>query len=597
MSRLSILCHAVLLLFPLLLISAPQNISKDDIEAVETRPLDSIPSSALVIVQIKGIEGTLNSLNEFVKNAVPDAMPLNENFIVSGFLEFLRGRKLNGLAPNGPHFFAVMELPKPGQAPNPNKVLAAIKVTNYSAFREGVLKDSEIKSIKLEKNAEVVTMENGFTLFFIPKKGQVLVTPDREIANLVAKRPTPVTTKISRIQSERLQEPDLGIFVNLEAIHKDYPHSLAETKKEMESQLSDLESFFGTGKFFGGDLVRQAINLAFKGIEDSKGMVFSIDFKPTGIAFHGETEFKANTQTAAFFKGSKPDEMMDLQRLPAGKTLYMAQQTQSPAIKSLASFFMGLAPEENQKELAGDFQMFLQLANNRYDALSFPPEGLQIIQSANPEETKIRFFNLLQKLGQGAKFQNAVLKNNPIIKKAAESLSGQTFDLVSFEWDLEKMTNLMVRDTKGNQFWNKIQKLMIKKMMGDKMNLWITTSKNEVILATGEDWGKSKKIFEDFHNNMKNLEKISHYPIHRKDLPKKCSLIILFDPLYYLKFILTTVKELENVPATLDLTGYSNTFIGFSTVFEEDRAAIDSVISAASIQEIYFRLIKQVIGK
>jgi hypothetical protein len=134
-------------------------------------------------------------------------------------------------------------------------------------------------------------------------------------------------------------------------------------------------------------------------------------------------------------------------------------------------------------------------------------------------------------------------------------------------------------------------------MMGDKMNLWITTSKNEVILATGEDWGKSKKIFEDFHNNMKNLEKISHYPIHRKDLPKKCSLIILFDPLYYLKFILTTVKELENVPATLDLTGYSNTFIGFSTVFEEDRAAIDSVISAASIQEIYIRLIKQVIGK
>ena len=51
------------------------------------------------------------------------------------------------------------------------------------------------------------------------------------------------------------------------------------------------------------------------------------------------------------------------------------------------------------------------------------------------------------------------------------------------------------------------------------------------------------------------------------------------------------------MPATLDLTGYSNTFIGFSTVFEEDRAAIDSVISAASIQEIYFRLIKQVIGK
>lgn len=594
----SILCYGIMLLFPLMLISAPQDATKGGIEAVQTPALDAIPTSALVVVQVKGIEGTLASLNEFVKNAVPDVMPLNENFILNGwFLEFLRGRKLTGLAPNGPHFFAAMEFPQPNKAANPSKVLAAIKVTNYNAFREGVLKDSEIKSIKLEKNAEVVTMENGSTLFFIPRKNQVLVTPDREIANLIAKRPTPITTKISRIQANRLQAPDLGIFVNLEAIQKDYPHSLTETKKEIETSLKDLESIFGTKNLLGGDLINQAIATTFKGIEDSKGMVFSLDFRPTGIALHGETEFKADTQTSAFFKGSKPDEMRDLQRLPAGKTLYMAQQTQSPIIKSLASFLMGLTPEENQKALGKDFKMFLQLANNRYDGLSFPPEGLQIIQSANPEETKIRFLNLLEKLGQGAKFQNAVLKQPPTIKKGAESLKGQTFDLVTFEWDLEKMTNLMVRETKGIQFWNKFQKLMIKKMMGSSMNLWLTTTKTEVILVTGEDWGKSKKIFEDFDKNGKNLEQISHYSIFRKDLPQKSSLIILLDPLYYLKFILTVVKELDNMPVTLDLTGYNNTFIGFSAVFEEDRAAIDGIISAASIQEIYFRLIKQITDK
>lgn len=593
----SILCYGIMLLFPLMLISAPQDATKGGIEVVQTPALDAIPASALVVVQVKGIEGTLESLNEFVKNAVPDAMPLNENFIVNGFLEFLRGRKLTGLAPNGPHFFAAMELPMPNQAANPKKVLAAIKVTNYNAFREGVLKDSEIKSIKLEKNAEVVTMENGSTLFFIPRKNQVLVTPDRDIANLIAKRPTPITTKISRIQANRLQAPDLGIFVNLQAIHKDYPQALTETKKEIESSLRMLESIFGIKNVLGSDLINQAIAITFKGIEDSKGMVFSIDFRPTGIALHGETEFKADTPTAGFFKGSKPDAMKDLQRLPAGKTLYMAQQTQSPVIKSLASFLMGLTPEENQKALGKDFEMFLQLANNRYDGLSFPPEGLQIIQSANPQETKNRFLNLLEKLGQGAKFQNAVLKQPPTIKKGAESLKGQTFDLVTFEWDLEKMTNLMVRETKGIQFWNKFQKLMIKKMMGSSMNLWLTTTKTELILVTGEDWSKSKRIFEDFNKNVKSLEQISHYSICRKDLPQESSLIILLDPLYYLKFIFELIKELEATPMTLDLTGYNSTFMGFSAVFEEDRAAVDGIISAASIQEIYFRLIKQLIGK
>ena len=593
----SILCYVVMLLFPLLLLSAPQDATKAGIEMVQTPALDAIPASALVVVQIKGIEGTLASLNEFVKNAVPDAMPLNENFIVNGFLEFLRGRKLTGLAPNGPHFFAAMEFPQPNKAANPNKVLAAIKVTNYNAFREGVLKDSEIKSIKLEKNAEVITMENGSILFFIPRKDQVLVTPDRDIANLIAKRPTPITTKISRIQANRLQAPDLGIFVNLEAIQKDYPQSLTETKKEIETSLKDLESILGTKKLLGSDLISQIIALTFKGIEDSKGMVFSIDFRPTGIVFHGETEFKANTETAAFFKGSKPDAMKDMQRLPAGKTLYMAQQTQSPVMKSIASYFMGLTPEENQKALGKDFDMFLQLANNRYDALSFPPEGLQIIQSANPEETKIRFLNLLEKLGRGEKFQNAVLKQAPTIKKGAESLAGQTFDLVSFEWDLEKMTNLMVRETKGIQFWNKFQKLMIKKMMGGSMNLWVTTTKTEVILVTGEDWNKTKRFFEDFNKNANQLNQISHYPICRKDLPQESSFLILLDPLYYLKIIVTVLQEVEGGPLALDLNGYSPTFMGFSAVFEEDRAAVDSVISAASVQEIYFRLIKRVLGK
>jgi hypothetical protein len=275
----------------------------------------------------------------------------------------------------------------------------------------------------------------------------------------------------------------------------------------------------------------------------------------------------------------------------------MAQQTQSPVMKSVASYFMGLTPEENQKALGKDFDMFLQLANNRYDALSFPPEGLQIIQSANPEETKLRFLNLLEKLGTGEKFQSGVLKQAPTIKKGAESLAGQTFDLVSFEWDLEKMTNLMVRETKGIQFWNKFQKLMIKKMMGGSMNLWVTTTKTEVIMVTGEDWNKTKRIFEDFNKNANKLDKISHYPLCRKDLPQESSLIILLDPLYYLKIILTVLQEVEGGPLALDLNGYSPTFMGFSAVFEEDRAAVDSVISAASVQEIYFRLIKRVLGK
>jgi len=440
-------------------------------------------------------------------------------------------------------------------------------------------------------------MENGTALFIIRRPNQVLITPDREIANLAAKKFIPISATMSKSQVKSFLDPDISFFINLSAINKDYSKTVEHFKKEIQTEFDNFNKMLNPINPSASAMIRNSMNLLIQTLEDSRGLVFSIDFRPTGIAFHGETEFKADTKTAAFFKGSKPDAMKDLQRLPSGKTLYMAQQTQSPAIKSLASFFMGITPEENQKALGKDFEIFLQLANNRYDGLSFPPEGLQIIQSANPEETKIRFLNLLEKVGQGEKFQNAFLKQAPKIKKGAESLNGQTFDLVTFEWDLEKTTKLMVRETKGIQFWNKFQKVMIKKMMGDAMNLWVTTTKNEVILVTGEDWSKSKRIFEDFNKNIKTLEEISHYSICRKDLPQESSLIILLDPLYYLKFILAVLKEVEGGPMALDLTGYNSTFIGFSAVFAEDRAAVDLIISAASIQEIYFRLIKQVLTK
>ncbi|NBY02845.1 MAG: hypothetical protein EBQ87_12815 [Planctomycetes bacterium] len=54
----SILCYGIMLLFPFLLISAPQDATKGGIEVVQSPPLNAIPSNALMIVQVKGIEGT-----------------------------------------------------------------------------------------------------------------------------------------------------------------------------------------------------------------------------------------------------------------------------------------------------------------------------------------------------------------------------------------------------------------------------------------------------------------------------------------------------------------------------------------------------------
>ena len=88
----------------------------------------------------------------------------------------IAGRKLRGLAKNGPIFVAFLEMPKPTE-PEP-KIAIIAAVTNYAAFRDNILTDGEKKNLKPGDGYESTVGDfNGQNLFFVDKKHYVVVTP------------------------------------------------------------------------------------------------------------------------------------------------------------------------------------------------------------------------------------------------------------------------------------------------------------------------------------------------------------------------------------------------------------------------------------
>ena len=64
-------------------------------------------------------------------------------------LEF-RGRKFKGLAPDGPHFFVLTELPDLQDTPELPPVALLLRVSSYTEFRDGFLQEDERKGLKAE---------------------------------------------------------------------------------------------------------------------------------------------------------------------------------------------------------------------------------------------------------------------------------------------------------------------------------------------------------------------------------------------------------------------------------------------------------------
>lgn len=130
-----------------------------------------LPADAPIVAHLNGLETLRDHAAAFLKNAVPDRADMlleqYDSMLKNGF----EGRKLSGLAKEGPIFFVVTDL----NGGNENFAVVAA-VTDYAAFRDNLLSDDEKKDLKTDDGYES-TMFGGQTVYFVNKKAYVVMTP------------------------------------------------------------------------------------------------------------------------------------------------------------------------------------------------------------------------------------------------------------------------------------------------------------------------------------------------------------------------------------------------------------------------------------
>ena len=127
--------------------------------------LEQIPETAPVVVHVRGVQGVHDRLVSLMKLALPELLDKYkdqiDDFFEKGPDNALKGRKIRGLAKDGPLFFALLELPKVGDSGEP-KMAFILTITDYKEFVDNILTEEERKNAKDEGDGYVMAIANNY---------------------------------------------------------------------------------------------------------------------------------------------------------------------------------------------------------------------------------------------------------------------------------------------------------------------------------------------------------------------------------------------------------------------------------------------------
>jgi hypothetical protein len=567
-------------------------------------PLNVVPAKAPLVIHAQTLETLADHAVAFLKNAVPDQADFvrkeADKFFKDGFDN---GRKLKGVAKDGHAFLVFMELPKPADM-GPPKLAVLVPVTSFAEFRDNILKEDERKALKDEKGGFQSTVANGEAVFFVDKKDYLVATPHKDVAEAFAGKYDPI--KISKAQGERLLKSDLGVYLSMDVFNKDYADQIKQAKKGLQDALKQAEE--NAPKPYKGvfEAYKGLVDPVFQAVEDSQGVVGTIEVKPNGVALHGESELRAGSATAGALKSAKATAFKDLGKLPPGQLYYVGMNVGPALSKFSGQVLLGLGGESG-KALAEAFDEFVKAEPGEVlGSFNYPPTGLSVMTPASPDKVVAAQLKMLQAMAGGDSFMNLAFKGKPEVKEKAVKYKNFELNSAHFAFDFEKSD--LFGGAGANPLPEPARKKLIeamKKLMGEEMNIWFGTDGKTVVQATAKDFAAAQALLDQYTKGAGGAGDDKGFADVRKELPADATLLALMDAVGYANVIADFARIGFEAAAPPGGGGPKipppikgkTAFVGLAATLEAERGSADFFVSASAVNEIYLGYVKPLMGR
>jgi hypothetical protein len=556
--------------------------------AADESPLAQVPDQAPIVLHVRGFKRTKDRLLTMVENALPDMAAQVRTKLDEGLKKGLEGRELKGLPADGAIFVVFTELPKPGEEEPMAAVIA--RVTKYAEFRDGILKDEERKTFKAEGGYEVATAENGKQIYFVDRKGWVVATPRKEVAEQLAKAPQRgLESKLSKEESKRLLESDVALYVDMEAINKAYGDQIKLARLGGERVLEQASSQPGGDTMKGMmQLAKGMLDLLFEAVGDSRSALLAVEFRPEGLALHGGVRVAADSKTGGFLKTFKPAAPRTLASLPVGQMIYTDAQMTPALAKVFQSYIAGILggdSETSEEMKTGLAELTDAKLRSSASAVGIPTSGVSVLEFEDPAKAVAGQLKIYKGLKAGTAFFSAPLKEKPEVKADDREVHGFKLHHVHMVWDLEKVAQALPGGGKGAEE-------AMKKLMGEGLNVWFGTDGKVYVQVSAKDWPTAKRYLYMYLDGKDTLGKQQAFLDTRKHLPAQATMVVLMDMPQYMHVILEYARDLlaamtgKEPPKPVAAPKGKPSYFGLTVTLEPGRGSFDVWMPGTAVDEI-----------
>jgi hypothetical protein len=564
----------------------------------ERSGLEQVPAKSPIVLHLRGVQGTRDRFVAMMEKALPEVLqkiqPDMDDFLKNGFM----GRKLRGLAKDGPIFLTFTELPNAGQAPEgPPKFAIIVAVSDYKEFRDNVLTEEERKTIKVNgEGVETVTILNETTpTYFVDRKTFAVVTPNEEVANSFTKKQPGLDGKLSKEQAAKFLASDFGVYLNMDTLNKQYAEQFKEARKAIESGIDLFTQPGDESQKKAFEMFKKAIGPVFQTIEDTQGVLLTVEFRPGGLALHLEGEVRENSTTSALLQDSKPTAFEELERLPAGRTYYVGMRGSAGLYKGLGGLMSSL-PGAGTEHLAPMMEEFAKSGPGiLVGGLSFPLAGLNVYHFDDTAKAVAATLKMYRDMDP----KTANLKGKPVVKTDAEQFGAFKLHYAQLAWDFDKMAEPIA--AKGGEEAKKKFVESMKGMFGEKNNTWFGTNGKVVVQINAADWPAARKLLEQYSKGTNTAGDMKALRDVRKEMPARTSVLGLIDAVQMFGSIAEALKPLlgnqvpPNWPNKPDKDAVG--FVGLAVTLQPRRGGLDLFISADAAKEFYKAVVKPFVGE
>jgi hypothetical protein len=551
------------------------------------------PAKAPIVLQINGIGTARDRLTAMLKNALPDDIATINKEVDDALKQLLADRKLTAIPKDGRLFLVVNNIESLFEKTPAVSLL--MPVSSYKEFRETFLTADERKTLEAGKNGVDEVKVNLFggdhAVYMVDLKEYVAITPDKGTAETYSIKYTKATTAVMSPElAKSFVTADVAIYVNFDVINDLYGDQIRAFKGLID---------FGIQQGLMGGMVPginkkqiEAVKIvlqgAFQAIEDCRGLVLAIEFRPEGLNLRLQAQFAEDTASFKLLKSEMPSPLADLNKLPAG----LGQYTGSKYGKKIAETLRSLNPEfapadddEKSNELIDKRTKELLAAGPQGDisGAGTPNVTLTFGSYTDPKKATAALVGCYEAMTPGGRIQSVVLKDAPKVTEKAQKHKGFTFTEIRLSFDFDATVKDLPAGLKENTL------AQIKRLVSEKMTAWIGTDGKTVVQVVAKDWDAAAGALDQYFNGQKPIGDTAGYKLTRKNLPPEASLLMMFETGHTATMLLDSLRAMEGAVPGFPKIGKVKplkgdpTFIGIALTLKGDTATANLFVPGTAL--------------